>query len=309
MKHNLRLLIAKLETVYGTDSTPTAVANAALVRDLNATVLEVAYDGRANIKPFFGNDQQIPASFYGMIEFSFELQGSGTLGTAPAWGVFMRAAGHAEVITAATKVEYTPVSAAEESATMWFYHDGDLFKMVGCKGSISYEFAAGKAPLAKAKFMGLCSQAGAISSAALPVATLTAWKLPVSVNKTNTTFSLGGYAAALESLSIDMAHTTPYINRPNTERIDFSDRKASGTVVIEKPTFAQKDFYTAIKNAALQGMALAHGTTAGLRVKIDTTECQLQKPSDSEQDNVTLMSMPLLLVPTANGSEIKITLD
>lgn len=309
MKHNLRLLIAKLETVYGTDAAPTAGANAALVRDLTTSVVEISYDGRNNIKPFFGKDQQISASFYAMVEFSFELQGSGSLGTAPAWGVYMRGAGHAEVITAATKVEYNPISASEESLTMWFYHDGDLFKMVGCKGSISYEIAAGKAPLAKAKFMGLCSQAGAISSAALPTATLTAWKLPLAVNKANTTFSLGGYAAALESLSIDMAHTTPYINRPNTERIDFSDREATGTVVIEKPPFATKDYYSVIKSAALQGLSLAHGTVAGLRVKMDTSELQLQKPSDSEQDNVTLMSMPLLLTPSSNGSEIKITLD
>ena len=49
------------------------------------------------------------------ITFEVELAGSGSAGTAPAWGPIIRACGFSETISASTSVTYAPVSSSFES--------------------------------------------------------------------------------------------------------------------------------------------------------------------------------------------------
>lgn len=303
MRENLRLLATKIEAVYATDPVPTAAANSILVRNLKMTELEISYDERSNVKPYFGQDQQIVAWFYGMIEFDVELQYSGTAGTPPKWDVLMRGCGHAVTNVAVTSDTYNPISAAEQSVTHYFYHNGDLFIMVGAKGSVSRSYQNGKAPIAHFKFWGLVSQAGAISTVALPAAVYTGFQIPLAVNKANTQFTLGGYAAVLESFTVDMGHVIGYTNRPNREAVDFTNRKVTGTIVIEKPNLATKDYFAGLKAGSTVAMSLVHGTAAGLRLTESSAILQLQKPSNSESNGITMMNLPFVIVPTTAGND------
>jgi hypothetical protein len=52
----------------------------------------------------------IPTLEEGVVEFDVDLVGSGTAGTAPAWGPLIQACAFAEVIVASTSVTYNPVS-------------------------------------------------------------------------------------------------------------------------------------------------------------------------------------------------------
>lgn len=95
-----RILLAKIESTYNTDSSPLA-ANAMLIRNLDMTPLDAEIVSRDLVRPYFGNYDQIIAAQKVVLTFEVELQGSGTAGVAPSYGPLMRACGMSETVTAA----------------------------------------------------------------------------------------------------------------------------------------------------------------------------------------------------------------
>lgn len=95
-----RSILAKIESSYGVDPTPTGGANAILVKSLNINPMEATLVGRDNIKPYLGNNEEILAAVYNKVDFEVEIAGSGTAGVAPAYGPLLRACGMSELILA-----------------------------------------------------------------------------------------------------------------------------------------------------------------------------------------------------------------
>jgi hypothetical protein len=96
-----RSILAKIESSYGSDSSPTGAANAILIKNLNVTPMEMNLLPRDNIKPYLGNNEEIPAYVYGKLDFEVELAGAGTAGTAAPYGPLLRGCGLAETLLAA----------------------------------------------------------------------------------------------------------------------------------------------------------------------------------------------------------------
>lgn len=95
-----RVILAKIETTYGTDPTPTGAANAILVRNLNVTPQEADFADRNLVRPYLGRSEQLPAAIRAMVDFEVEVAGSGTAGTAPGYGPLLRACGFSESLLA-----------------------------------------------------------------------------------------------------------------------------------------------------------------------------------------------------------------
>lgn len=95
-----RIILAKIEGTYGTDPTPTGASNAILVRNFTVTPMESDFADRDLIRPYLGRSEQLPAGIRMMAEFECELAGSGTAGTAPAWGPLLRACAFSQTLTA-----------------------------------------------------------------------------------------------------------------------------------------------------------------------------------------------------------------
>ena len=87
-----RLIVAKIESTYGTDPTPTG-ANAILVRNLEITPLEAETVNRDLVRPYLGASDQLLAQTRVSMTFEVEMAGSGTAGTAPAYGPLLKACG------------------------------------------------------------------------------------------------------------------------------------------------------------------------------------------------------------------------
>lgn len=300
------VLLAKIEVTYGTDPVPTGAANAILISELTVTPLEQDTEDRGLIRPYMGSSQQIPVANRTMVEFSVEVAGSGTLGTAPAYGPLLRACAMAEVITASTKVEYAPISSAFESATFYCNYDGVLHKMTGARGTFSVELEAKKIPHYKFKFTGLFNP---VTDAAVPTAVFTAYQLPLAVLTGQTSaFTLHGYAGGvLQSLSIDIANTVVHRMLVGAESVVITDRKPIGKVVMEAVTVAIKDWWTIAKTAVSGALSIQHGTTAGNIVVFDAPTTQLSKPSYSSSDKVRMLNMDVIFNPSAGNDEFKIT--
>lgn len=98
-----RVILAKLEGAgnYGVDSAPTGGTNAILVRNLDVTPLDADLVSRDVVRPFYGSQGTLIAGQKVTVSMEVELAGSGTAGSAPAYGPLLRACGLAEVLNAA----------------------------------------------------------------------------------------------------------------------------------------------------------------------------------------------------------------
>ena len=81
------------------------------------------------------------------------------------------------------------------------------------------------------------------------------------------------------------------------------DRAPSGTVVIEAPTIADKDFFTAATGSSTGSITFQHGSTGGNIVTMTTAQSDLGNLSYSDQDGIQMLQMPFIAVPTNSGND------
>lgn len=129
-----KVLLAKIETTYGTDPTPTAADNAILAIDPDIKEDFSPFDRNIHLSTL-SNKPSLIGMQLSNLTFKVELGGSGTAGTAPNLGALLRACGMSETIVSGTSVTYKPTSSNQESATLYFYVDGRLHEVNGAVGS------------------------------------------------------------------------------------------------------------------------------------------------------------------------------
>lgn len=375
-----RSLLAKIEGTYGTDPTPTGAANAIQAHDLTFVPSELEYEERDIVRAYYGQLEQIVVTGKARISFAVEIAGSGTAGSAPAWGPLLRAcafselalasahsgtaqAGAASTITLAAgasavddayrgmrirttggtgsgqnrvvstyngttkvatvseawttppdntttysidaQVAYLPVTESIEGVTMYMNMDGKRHILLGNRGTCSVRMNARARPMFMFDFTGLIST---ISDTALPTDVLTAWTRPLAVNNTNTSaFTLHGYAGRLYGLDVAMNNAVVHRNLVGVEDVLIIDRKPSGNILIEDPTLAQKNYFTAVGSVTtdpvLAALTLLHGTTAGNKVHIHGPAVQLTQPGYDNRDGVIALKMATLFKPSTLGND------
>lgn len=302
----LKTILAKIETVYGTDATPTGAADAILVRNVSINPQENDVVSRELVRAFLAGEDELPVATRVALDFEVEMAGAGAVDTPPKYGPLLRACGFAQTITATVKVEYKLVTSGFEACTIYFNMDGKLHKLLGARGNLSMKLNAKEVPAYMFKFTGLYV---GISDAAFPATTLTAFQKPLPVNRVNTTgFTLHGFAGFMYGMDIDMANSLIHRNLVGVEDVLITGRKPAGNITIEDPTQAQKDYYATVQAATLGALAITHGTAVGGKVKIDAPQVQLRAPALEERDGIAALKMGMLLLPTAAGNdEITIT--
>lgn len=297
-----RTILAKIETTYGTDPTPTGSANAILVRNLNITPQDSEIVSRDLIRPYLGNSEQLQASTHVTLDFEVEMAGSGTAGTAPAYGPLLRACGLSETVDTGVSVTYAPISSSFESVTIYFNVDGTLHKITGARGNVELTINARQIPVYKFTFTGLYN---APTAASLPSVTYTAFQTPLVANNDNTTgFSFYSYSGVLESLSMNVGNAIAYRTLIGSESVIQSDRKTSGTVQIEAPGIGTKDFFAAaLADGTLGGLDITHGTTGGNKVQVVSTRIDIANPSYNDNNGINMLSIPFVAVPSTAGND------
>ncbi len=296
-----RTILAKTEVTYGTDPTPTGAANAVLVRNMSITPLNAELVSRDLVRPYLGGSEQLIAAAYVSIEFEVEMAGSGTAGTAPAYGSLLRACGMAETIQAAVSVTYAPVSAAFSSVTIYYNIDGVLHKLTGCRGNVEIDLKARQIPVYKFSFTGLYN---APTDTVAPAVTYTAWQTPLAANSDNSSgFSLFSYSGALESLNLNFNNGIQYRSLIGAEDVLLTDRQVGGQIVFEAPTITAKDFFTPALSATLGALDITHGTVAGNRVQITSTRVNVNNPSYQDMNGIQMLQVPVRLVPSTAGND------
>ena len=138
-------------------------------------------------------------------------------------------------------------------------------------------------------------------------ATFTATK-PVAVTQANTTpVTLHTYAGNFTSVNIDIANAVAYRNLINLEEITFTDRNPTASFDLERPTLAQKDFFTTVLNGTTGAFALTHGTVAGNKVQISAPLVQLTNVTMGSANGLETLTLPGDLIPNVGNDELVIT--
>lgn len=296
-----RTILAKTEVTYGVDPTPTGAANAILVRNLNITPLNAELVSRDLVRPYLGASEQLLASSYVTVEFEVEMAGSGTAGTAPAYGPLLLACGMAATTSAGVSVTYAPVSSAFGSATIYYNVDGVLHKVTGARGNVELNIEVGQIPVFRFSFTGLYN---APTDAAAPAVTYTAFQTPLAANSDNTSaFSLYSYSGALQSLNVNLNNAITYRTLIGAEDVLMTDRQVSGTAVFEAPTVAEKDYWSLALGSTLGNMSITHGTTAGNRVEITSSRAKITNPTYQDANGIHMLQAPFNLVPSTAGND------
>lgn len=309
-------ILAKSETTYGTDATPTEGANALLISNVSITPLQAQNVDRNIIRPYFGNSEQLVGANYVEMQFDVELAGSGTAGTAPAFGPLLKACGFTENETVAVRTEYTLNTPVTGSCSIYYFSDGVRHKALGCRGTVSFGMAAGERPMMTFKFTGLD---GGIAAATPSALTLSGFKTPfVIMDSTAGDLTFGAtYTAATPTLTggtgypsqgitIDLANQVQYTPLLGGETVDVSDRKASGSIKLDLTAAQEVTFMGNVKDATLQSLGLMLGTVAGYRVMFHAPAVQLTNPRKEDVNGKLMIGFDLRLCPSAGNDEFRL---
>jgi hypothetical protein len=306
-------ILAKIETTYGTDAVPTGAANAILIS--NAT-FEIMYNNvdRSLIRGYFGASEQLAGTRFVKATFDVEISGSGTAGTAPAWGPLLRGCAMAETVSVGQRVEYNPVTDTLESLTIYYVADGAIRVMLGCRGTMEMAMGEGERPLFKFSFTGLD---GGVTAGANPTQTLTAWKAPLVITDPNSgdiklggTYATGaitgGTAYPSRGLQLSLGNDVRSIALLGGQRADISDRAASGSVQLELTAAQEVTLRGDVNANTLTSLSFEHGTTAGYKVLFYAPKVQRINPKDQDYEGDVHTSLDLRLTPDAGNDELLI---
>lgn len=149
-----RLVLTKIEAVSGVDSVPTPALNSIRVRTANITPNVEAID-RTVLKNTMGNLPHMIGKKTATVELEVELKGSGVAGTPPEMAPLLKACGLVESVVVGTSVSYQPSTTASETATIYIFKDGMLWKLIGGKGKVVFDTTIGQITIMKFSMQAL----------------------------------------------------------------------------------------------------------------------------------------------------------
>lgn len=301
------VLLAKAEVTYNVDPTPTG-SDAVLVEKLKWAWANVRLHERAPVKPTLAPMKPIYGGALMEVSFEVNLIGSGAAGTAPEYAPILRACGIAETVVPATSVTYKPDSSPpHDSVTLYYYQDGVLHKVTGCRGKASFNCAIG-AP-GKIAFTLLGHYAGQTDTA---LATPT-YDAVVPVPFIGVPFTVDSYGAVISKLALDPGiAVTPPDSVTATDgygEIIITGRKPVGSFDPLAVLKATKDFLGQWQSGA--ALALTTGTvgsSAGNRWALSAPAITYTEAGKGDRGGITAYEMAFMCAESSGDDEWSLVL-
>lgn len=306
LSNKKRLLLLGIESVYGTAVALTG-ADAIQTKDLDIKPFEAEAIDRALDRPTWGASQRIHVGQHVVVTWKCEIAGSGTLGTAPAFGKAMRAAAWLETVAAGVSVEYTPSSSSSTSATMAFNLDGIQHLVTGARGGSKLMLDANMIPYIEFTFVGIYAAPTAV--AAVDPTGWSAFQTPEPLSFGSTsTFQFMGVTSGwqMRKLAIDLGVNPEYFEGPGEQLAEAQDREVTGSIeTLLRPLAAFNPFSQAASNAT-GALLLTHGSAAAKRWHLSAPAAQILKPTYGDDRGRSTMQADLVFIPSAGDDEIKL---
>lgn len=310
------VILAKIESTYGVDPTPTEGANAFLISNVSITPLKSNNVDRNLVRPYMGGSEQLVGPASVEIDFYNELAGSGTAGNAAPYGPLLRACGFVETLTGSVRAEYNLTTPVADSNTIYGFWDGSKHITKGCRSNLAIDLTSGNIPMAHYNFIGLD---GGITAATPSAPTLSQFKTPLVVSEANTgdvTFGCtytaatptltGGTGYPSQGLSIDLGNNVQFIPLLGGESVEITDRSVTGKVVLDLTAAQEVTFMANVKANTVQSMGLMHGTAAGNKILVFMPAVQLINPQKVNVNGKLMIGFDLRILPSSGNDELKI---
>ncbi|RLC08115.1 MAG: hypothetical protein DRI24_23870, partial [Deltaproteobacteria bacterium] len=229
-----KLLLAKEEVTYGTDPMPDG---AAAMETMELEMERYAGDRieREVDRQTLGGVEQINSLPHTNTKFNIPFAGSGAAGTAPLWGVLMKACGFDEVLDVGIDVQYQLAATADElanadSVTFYDYRSqaNKLQKTSGCRGKNAITMGEGELP--KIEFSDFIGDYLTPLAGSEPVGIdWSGWltELPFT-NDNLPVLTLDDISACTSAFSIDFGQSVARRNLPGCESTIISDYNVTG---------------------------------------------------------------------------------
>ena len=301
--HRKRSLLAKIESSYGTDPTATGSANYVEVVDLEVEPVASDEVEQETIRPYPGNYPVLLANTRVNVSFGVFMVGSGSAGTAPKYDPILKACGLSAATVSSTSVTYTPSTlATQDSVTLYVNYDGVRHKVTGCRGTFSIVCAVNEIPRINFEMQGIFNTP---TDTALPTVTKSLQPDPVLFKNGNTSsFSVFGFGAALQSWELDFANEVIYRELVGgTKEALITDRRPSGSMVIEAVALSSKNFFTTALGTTTGTNTWSHSGGAGNIVTVSCPQTDLGQPTYEETDGITMLNLPFYATPTDAGQD------
>jgi hypothetical protein len=304
-----RVLLAKEESIYNTDSTPVVATNAIEASNvkLNITPELLTRDNvRSNISPVA---PVIGKRMYDLT-FTVELKGSGTKGTASRIGDLFEACAFAETASAGSSVIYLPTSTGKKSCTIYLY-DNDtssavLHKLTGCIGDIT----AIRAPAGQYASIDFAFKGNYVADADVALPSAPTYESTVPPVVESSTYTFGGVATLIvQELTLSMGNVIGErddINSPNgVKAFEITAREPKGTMNPEAVSVATMPITANMVASTQNALSVVIGSVAGNKCTITAPKCVIESVSDGEREGFLTRDVPFRLGQNAGNDEIQ----
>lgn len=305
------VILAKIESVYNTDPTPVANTDAILVEEPNWAHEGARMVERPARRQTMGMLQQVYGGSLKQVSFAVELKGPGTAYSAsnrPEIDPLLRACGFAATVDAtggSETVTYDPASSSHESVTIYYYQDGTVHKLTGCRGNVAFALEAGG--VVKANFT-LTGHSVAATDVSLPTPTNDSTVPPVFIGAT---FTVQSYAAVINALNFDMANQV--IMPPNANasdgygEIQIVGRDVNGSFDPEHTLVATHDWEGKWRSGATGTLVTGTiGSTQYNRFDIDFAKVYYRSIAPGDRDGLRSLDVSFGAVEDSGDDEVSI---
>ena len=165
----------------------------------------------------------------------------------------------------------------------YYHEDGIRHKLTGCRGTFEIKGEVGQIPTIAFTMTGIYN---APTDETLPTPTYANQATPLIFKQGNTTnFTAFSYSGCLQSYSFSMANDVIFRDLVGcTKEIMITNRAPSGTIVIEAPSIATKDFFSIATGTSTGSITFQHGTTGGNIATVTTAQSDLGNLTYSDQE-------------------------
>lgn len=308
-------ILARLEAQYAVtpEGVPWVDTDALLIRNAKFRIARDT-EARELVTPYLGGAEHMVAARRAEIEFEVEFAGSGTAGTAPAWGKLLRACGMSESVVAGNRVEYMPVSGGFESLQFAYVIDGVRYAARGARGTAKFVMSSYKIPVIQFKFQGF--DAWADVGGVQPFSRA-AWQRPLVLSDANAgdirmggTFaggwSTGGTVLPSHGLEIDLANKISHIKLLGGESIDIVERDPSGKITVSLDDAQEVAWRSEINANGLTTLGFNFGSGEGHRVHVFAPSVQRVDPQATDYEGRVMMQAELRILPVSGNDELRI---
>lgn len=295
-------MLLKIESSYGVDAVPSASVDALIVENPVIDFPSEVIDPPA-ASGSIGPIAPIVTRRTGTLTFDVTLRGSGAAGTPPDWGAALKACGFGETIVASTSVAYGTISTAIPSATIYYNVDGILYKLLGARGNVTFNFAARERAYASFEFQG---RPQAFADQTLPTLSGTDTTPPLIVESAGFTF--GGESLVTDQVVIAMQNSLGFsddINQPDAVgELILGSRNAQVSINPEATAVADVDFWDLWQTAANNALAMSLGSTAGNILAVSAPKCVIRELSPGDREGAHIYEIQATAWEVGDGDVV-----